>query len=321
MKAVVYDRYGPPEVLQVTEIETPAPKPGEVLVKIHASSINYGDRMLVSGKPFLIRLMGYGLLSPKHRVLGGDIAGTVEAVGEAVTGFKSGDEVYADVGNAGFGGYAEYVSVPEDVLTRRPSNIAFEEAAAVPQAAAVALQGLRDKGEIKGGEKVLINGASGAIGTFAVQIAKDYDAEVTGVCSTKNMELVRSIGADHVIDYKKEDFTKGDTRYDLILDIVANRSTSDYINTLNSNGRYVAVAFNVSTLFLGSMYSKNGKKAVSLSHEPRVDDLVYLRELIEAGKVKPVVDRVFPLTEIAEAMRYHESGAPNGKVVITMEAE
>jgi 2-desacetyl-2-hydroxyethyl bacteriochlorophyllide A dehydrogenase len=321
MKAVVYDRYGPSEVLQITEIEAPTPKPGEVLVKIHASSINYGDRMLVSGKPFLIRLMGYGLLSPKHKVLGGDIAGTVETVGDAVTGFKPGDEVYADVGNAGFGGYAEYVSVPEDALTLKPSNITFEEAAAVPQAASVALQGLRDKGEIKSGEKVLINGASGAIGTFAVQIAKAYDAEVTGVCSTKNMELVRSIGADHVIDYKKEDFTKGDTRYDLILDIVANRSTSDYMNALNPDGRYVAVAFNASTLFLGSMYSRNGKKAVSLSHEPRVDDLIFMRELIEAGKVRPVVDRVFPLREIAEAMRYHESGAPNGKVVITMEAE
>jgi NADPH:quinone reductase-like Zn-dependent oxidoreductase len=321
MKAVFYEKYGPPEVLQLTEIETPTPKQGEVLVKIHASSINYGDRMLVLGKPFLIRLMGYGLLSPKHRILGGDIAGTVETVGENVTKFKSGDEVYADIGGAGFGGYAEYVSVPETVLTHKPSNITFEEAAAVPQAAAVALQGLRDKGEIKSGQKVLINGASGAIGTFAVQIAKAYDTEVTGVCSTQNVELVSSIGADHVIDYKKEDFTKGETKYDLILDIVANRPTADYMNALNTDGRYVAVAFNASTLFMGSMYSKNGKKAVSLSHEPRVDDLVYLRELIEADKVKPVVDRIFPLGEIVEAMRYHKSGAPNGKVVINMEAD
>jgi NADPH:quinone reductase-like Zn-dependent oxidoreductase len=321
MKAVVYEKYGPPEVLQLTETEKPIPKEKEVLVKIHASSINYGDRMLVSGKPFLIRLMGYGLLKPKNKTPGGDIAGTVEAVDEAVTRFKPGDEVYADIGHSGFGGYAEYVSVSEDLLTLKPSNISFEKAAAVPQAAAVALQGLRNKGEIQSGQKVLINGASGAIGTFAVQIAKAYSTEVTGVCSTKNMELVRSIGADHVIDYKKEDFTQGEERYDLILDIVANRPTSDYMKALTPTGHYVAVAFNASTLFLGSMFSKNGKKAASLSHEPNVDDLVYLRELIEAGKVRPVIDRVFPLSEIAEAMRYHESGVPQGKVVITMGVE
>jgi 2-desacetyl-2-hydroxyethyl bacteriochlorophyllide A dehydrogenase len=321
LKAILYEQYGSPEVLQLTEIETPTPKEGEALVKIHASSINFGDRMLVSGKPFLIRLMGYGLLSPKYSILGGDIAGTVESVGENVTMFKPGDEVYADIGAAGFGGYAEYVSVPEKLLTMKPSNISFQEAAAVPQAAAVALQGLRDSGKIKSGEKVLIIGASGAIGTFAVQIAKAYGTEVTGVCGTDNVELVHSIGADNVIDYKKEDFTKGEAKYDLILDIVANRSISDYMNTLAPNGRYVAVAFNASALFLGSLYSKNGKKAVSLSHEPRVEDLEYLREQIEGGKVKPVVDKVFLLNEVPDAMKYHESGSPNGKVVITMEAE
>ena len=318
MKAVTYEEYGPPEVLQLIETEAPKPKQGEVLVKIHASSLNYGDRMLVSGKPFFIGLMGFGLLKPKYSILGGDIAGTVKAVGEIVTKFKPGDEVYADIGNAGFGGYAEYVSVPEHVLTLKPSNISFEEAAAFPQAAVVALQGLR-KGEIKNGDRVLINGASGAIGIFAVQIAKAYGAEVTGVCSTNNVELVRSIGANNVIDYKKEDFTQGDSKYDLILGIVANRPTSHYMNTLNKNGRYVAVAFNASTLIMGSMYSKDGKKATSLSHTPKVEDLVYMRELIESGKVKPVVDRVFPLNEIAEAMRYHESGNPQGKVVISME--
>ena len=302
-------------------MEKPIPKGKEVLVKIHASSINYGDRMLVSGKPFLIRLMGYGLLKPKHKVLGGDIAGKVETVGEGVTRFKHGDEVYADIGDSGFGGYAEYVSVPEKVLTLKPSNITYEEAASVPQAAVVALQGLRDKGEIQSGQKVLINGASGAIGSFAVQIAKAYDTEVTGVCSTKNMELVRSIGADHVIDYKKEDFTQGERKYDLILDIVANRPTSDYMNALISTGRYVAVAFNASTLFLGSIYSKGGRKAVSLSHKPKVDDLVFMRALIEEGKVKPVVDKVFHLSEITEAMRYHEAGYAQGKVVLKMEAE
>jgi len=320
MKAAVYEKYGAPEVLQVTEVGNPVPKPNNVLVKIHASSINYGDRMLVSGKPFLIRLMGFGLFKPKYSVLGGDIAGTVETVGESVTMFKPGDEVYADIGNAGFGGYAEYVSVPEKALTKKPSNISFEEAAAFPQASIVALQGLR-KGEIKSGDKVLVNGASGAIGTFAVQIAKALGAEVTGVCGTKNIELVSSIGAAHVIDYKKEDFTEGETKYDLILDIAVSHPTSECMNVLNPNGRYVAVGFNASTLFFGSRFSKDGKKATSLSHEPRVEDLAYMTELIEEGKVKPVVDQVFPLSEIAEAMKYHESGAPNCKVVISMEAD
>ena len=320
MKAVIYEKYGLPEVLQLKETEKPSPTGDKVLVKIHASSINYGDRMLVSGKPFLIRLMGYGILAPKHKILGGDIAGTVEAVGESVTKFKPGDTVYADIGGSGFGGYAEYVSVSEDLLTAKPSNISFEEAAAFPQASIVALQGLKDKGEIKSGDKVLINGASGAIGTFAVQIAKAYGAEVTGVCSTDNVELVQSIGADHVIDYKKEDFTKGEARYDLILDIVANQPTKEYVNALAPNGRYVAVAFNASTLFFGSRYSKNGKKAVSLSHEPKVEDLVYMRELVEEGKVRPVIAKIFKLGEIAEAMTYHEHGNPQGKVVITMEA-
>ena len=321
MKAVIYEKYGPPEVLQIKEIEKPIPSGDKVLVKIHASSINYGDRMLVSGKPFLIRLMGYGILSPKHRILGGDLAGTVEAVGESVTGFKPGDAVYADIGDGGFGAYAEYVSVSENLLTSMPSNISFKEAATVPQAAVVALQGLRDKGEIKSGDRVLINGASGAIGSFAVQIAKAYGAVVTGVCSTDNVELVRSIGADHVIDYKKEDFTKSDARYDLILDIVANKPTKEYVGALAPSGRYVAVAFNASTLFFGSRFSKDGKKAVSLSHSFRLDDLVYMREIIEDGKVRPVVDKVFPLSEIAEAMRYHEHGNPQGKVVISMETD
>ena len=319
MKAIVYEEYGPPEVLQLREVEKPTPKDNEVLVKIYAASINYGDKALVRGEPFLVRLMGYGLLKPKHKILGTDMAGKVEAVGGNVKQFQPGDEVFGDISECGFGAYAEYVSVPEDALTLKPSNVTFEEAAAVPQAAAVALQGLRDKGQIQRGQKVLINGASGGVGTFAVQIAKAYDTEVTGVCSTRNLELVRSIGADHVIDYTREDFTQSEQRYDLILDIVANRSVSDYMKALTPKGRYVAVAFNPTSLFLGSMISKSeGKKASSLSHKPNVDDLVFLRELIEAGKIKPFIGRRYPLGEVAEAMKYLE-GRHQGKVVVTMD--
>jgi NADPH:quinone reductase-like Zn-dependent oxidoreductase len=318
MKAIVYERYGPPEVLQLREVEKPTPRDDEALVKIQASSVNFGDRVLVSGRPLISRLWS-GLLKPKHKILGTDVAGRVEAVGGKVGQFRPGDEVFGDIATCGFGAYAEYVSVPEDVLTLKPSNSTFEEAAAVPQAAVVALQGLRDKGQIQPGEKVLINGASGGIGTFAVQIAKAYNTEVTGVCSTRNLELVRSIGADHAIDYTVEDFIRGERRYDLILDIVANRSTSDYLRALNPGGRYVAVAFNPSSLFLGSMISKReGKRASSLAHRASIDDLNHMRGLIEAGKVTPVIDRRFPLSEVPEAMRYLGGGSHRGKVIIYM---
>jgi NADPH:quinone reductase-like Zn-dependent oxidoreductase len=320
MKAIVYEEYGAPsEVLEYKEVEKPSPKENEVLVKIHASSINFGDNALVRGEPFVARLWS-GLLKPKYRIPGGDVAGQVEAVGRDVKKFQIGDEVYADIGSFGFGAYAEYVSVTEDALTLKPANISYEEAAAVPQYAVVALQGLRDEGQVQHGQKVLINGASGGIGTFAVQIAKSYGAEVTGVCSTRNLDLVHSIGADHVIDYTKEDFTEGEQRYDMILDIVANRSTSDYTRALNPKGRYIAVAFNASSLFLGSLISRTeGKKVSSLMHKPNVEDLVYMKELIEAGKVVPVIDGAYPLSEVAEALQYYVEGNPSGKVVITVE--
>ena len=314
MKAIVYTKYGAPEdVLELKEVEKPSPTDGKVLVKIFAASINWADEAAVRGKPFLVRVT-HGLLKPKNRILGTDIAGQVEAVGSNVKQFQPGDEVFGDIGGFGFGAFAEYVSVPENTLALKPANISYEEAAAVPQYAVVALQGLRDKGEIQSGQKVLINGASGGIGTFAVQIAKSFGAEVTGVCSTKNMDMVRSIGADHVIDYTKEDFTQKEQRYDLILDIVANRSVSDYARALSPNGRYVAVAFKP-----GAMFARNGdKKVIQLSHEPNVTDLAYMKELIEAGKVVPIIDRSYPLSKIAEAFQYYEEGA-QGKVVITME--
>jgi len=321
MKAIVYEKYGPPDiVLQLKEVEKPTPKDNEVLVKVHAASVNYSDWSFVRGDPFISRMFT-GLLKPKNTILGTDIAGQVEAIGRNVKRFQPGDEVYGEIFECGMGGFAEYVSVTENVLAPKPTNMTFEEAAAVPQAAIVGLQGLRDKGQIQHGQKVLINGASGGNGTFAVQIAKSFGAEVTGVCSTRNVELVRSIGADHVIDYTQEDFTKSEQRYDLILDIVANRSISDYMRALSPNGNYVAVAFNPVTIFLGSLISMTGsKKMVSLTttEKTKVKDLVYMKELIEAGKVVPVIDRSYPLSEVAEAIRYYGERHSRGKVVITV---
>jgi NADPH:quinone reductase-like Zn-dependent oxidoreductase len=319
MKAIVYEEYGPPEdVLELKEVEKPAPKDNEVLVKIYASSICWADNASIRGKPFIVRLSG-GLLKPKHTIPGIDIAGKVEAVGRNVKQFQPGDGIFGDIGDYGFGAFAEYVSAPENALALKPVNITYEKAATVPQYAVVALQGLRDKGQIQHGQKVLINGASGGVGTFAVQIAKSFGAEVTGVCSTRNLDMVRSIGADHVIDYTQEDFTQKEQRYDLILDIVANRSILDYTHTLSPKGSYVAVAFKASAVFLGPLISMTGSKRVSqLSHKPNVKDLIFMKDLIEAGKVVPVIDRRYPLSEVAEAIRYFGEGNPSGKVVITV---
>ncbi len=323
MKAIVCTKYGPPDVLQLKEVEKPVPKDNEVLVKVHAASVNYADWAYVRGKPFMIRLMGQGLFKPKNNIPGTDIAGRVEALGRNVKQFQPGDEVFGTLGDCGLGAFAEYVSVPlykPQDLAPKPTNMTFDEAAAVPQAAVVALQGLRDKGQIQPGHKVLINGASGGIGTFAVQIAKSFGAEVTGVCSTRNLDTVRSIGADHVIDYTQEDFTQKERRYDLILDIVANRSVLDYTRALTPKGNYVAVAFNPSSLLLVPLISISGSKKVGqLSHKPNVKDLVIMKELIEADKVVPVIDRRYPLSEVAEAIRYYGEGYHHGKVVITVE--
>ncbi len=315
MKAVVYTKFGPPDiVLRLKEVEKPTPRDNELLVNVHAASINFGDWGFVRGKPFIVRLMGAGLLKPKNTILGSDIAGRVEAVGRNVKQLQPGNEVFGELAMHGWGGFAEYASVPEKVLALKPANLTFEEAAAVPQAATVALHGLRDKGQVQPGQKVLINGASGGIGTFAVQIAKSFGAEVTGVCSTRNLEMVRSLGADHVIDYTQEDFTQNEGRYDRIIDIVANRSMSDYMRALSPEGRYVAVAFNPS-----SMFARGGsKKAGPLAVKSSVEDLVFIKALIEAGKVVPVIDRRYPLSEVSEALRYYGERHSRGKVVITM---
>jgi len=316
MKAVVYEKFGPPDVvLQLKEVEQPTPGDNEVLVKVHAVSINFGDWAYVRGEPFIVRLIGAGLLKPKYKILGSDIAGRIEAIGRNVEQFQPGDEVFGELAMSGWGGFAEYACAPENVLALKPANLTFEEAAAVPQAATVALHGLRDKGQVQPGQKVLINGASGGIGTFAVQVAKSFGAEVTGVCSTRNLDMVRSIGADHVIDYTQEDFTQNEGRYDRIIDIVANRSMSDYMRALSPEGNYVAVAFNPSSMFARG----GGKKAGSLVVESSVEDLVFLKELIEAGKVVPVIDRRYPLSEVAEALLYYGERHSRGKVVITVE--
>jgi NADPH:quinone reductase-like Zn-dependent oxidoreductase len=318
MKAMVFTEYGPPDVLQFQEVEKPTPTDDQVLVKVHAASVVWADLAFVRGEPFVSRLSS-GLRKPKHTIPGMDVAGRVEAVGGNVKQFQPGDEVFGDVSRCGFGAFAEYVAVPESELALKPANLTFEEAATVPQAALVALQGLRDKGGIQPGQKVLINGASGGNGTFAVQIAKSFGAEVTGVCSTRNLDLVRSLGADHVIDYAQEDFTTGEQLYDLLFDIVANRSLSEYLRALRPKGTYVACAISPVALLLGPVISMLGsKKVVQLSHSPNAKDLVFMKELIEAGKVVPVIAKVYPLSEAATALRSYEDGHAQGKVVIAV---
>ncbi|MBN1261193.1 MAG: NAD(P)-dependent alcohol dehydrogenase [Anaerolineae bacterium] len=322
MKAILQTRYGPPaEVLEVKEITRPAPRDDGVLVEVHAAAINYSDWGFVRGKPFATRLWS-GLLKPKGTLLGADIAGRVAAVGESVTQFRPGDEVFGDIALYGWGGFAEYVAVPENALALKPRTLTFAEAAAVPQAAIVALQGLRHAGQIRPGQKVLINGASGGIGVFAVQIAKQYGAEVTGVCSTRNLELVRSIGADHVIDYTREDFTRNGQQYDVIVATAGYRWIFDYRRALRPQGVYVATGGAMpqvyQAMFLGPLVSMLGpKKLGSMGMAATTqEDLQVLRELIEAGKVKPIIDRQYPLEEIAEALAYYGKGHTQGKVVI-----
>lgn len=324
MQAIVYDTYGSPDVLKLEEVEKPVPQDNEVLVQVHAASANPLDWHLMRGEPFLARLAG-GLRKPKNRMLGADVAGRVEAVGANVTEFQPGDAVFGDIFEAGLGAFAEYVAVPERALASKPDNISFEAAAAVPIAALTALQGLRH-GQIQPGQKVLVNGASGGVGTFAVQIAKSFDTEVTGVCSTRNLDLVRSIGADYVVDYTQEDFTKSGQQYDLILDAVGNRSVSDLKRALAPNGTCAIAGFtSMSNLFdamvMGSWVSKTGDKKIGLmkTAQSNKDDLLFMKELLEAGKVVPVIDRRYPLRETHEAIRYLEGKHARGKVIITMD--
>jgi len=321
MKAIVYERYGQPDVLQLQEVAKPTPKDNEVLVRVHAASVNDWDWGLLRGTPFMSRLF-FGLLKPKNKILGCDIAGRVEAVGNNVKQFQPGDEVFGDISGGSWGGFAEYVCARENALALKPANMTFEEAAAVPQAAVLALQGLL-KGQIQKGQKVLINGAGGGAGSFAVQIAKSFGAEVTGVDSTEKLDTMRSIGADEVIDYTREDFTKNGQRYDLILDMAAHHSIFDYRRALSRKGVYVVEGGSMARVFLvlilGPLIAMTeSKKMGLLAHKPN-KDLASMIELFEAGKVEPVIDKRYPLSEVAEALRYFGEGHAKGKIVITVE--
>jgi len=324
MKAIVRYRYGSPNVLELREIDKPVVKDESVLVRVHAASLNSGDLDYLHGRPLIARV-GTGLRTPWNRRLGVDVAGQVEAVGKGVTHLRPGDEVFGDLTQHGFGAFAEYVCAPATAFAPKPARMTFEEAATVPQSAVLALQGLRGKRQIQPGHKVLINGAGGNVGPFAVQIAKSFGAEVTGVDSASKLDMLRSIGADHVIDYTREDFTQSGQRYDRILDLVARRSIFDCRRALNPQGVYVLQGGSTGPLFqaavLGPLISMTGSKKMGVMWWWRPfqqEDVAFVKELIEAGRVAPVIDRRYPLTEVPEALRYLEEGHARGKIVITV---
>ncbi|MDE3135593.1 MAG: NAD(P)-dependent alcohol dehydrogenase [Acidobacteriota bacterium] len=321
MKAALYHRYGPPDVVEITDVEQPVPGNNDVLVKVGAASVNPIDWHFMRGTPRIGRIV-FGLLKPKVTRLGVDVAGQVEAVGKAVTQLKPGDEVFGSCRGA----FAEYACAPEPALAIKPENVTIEQAASAPVATYTALQGLRDKGKIQPGQRVLINGAAGGVGTVAVQIAKWFGADVTGVCSTRNVEMVRSIGADRVVDYAREDFTKSGRLYDVIFDCVGNRSLSECRRVLTPKGTYIAVAgpngrwigplaLWIKVLLLSPFVSQ---RLVLLAAKRSKEDLGIMRDLLKSGRVKPVIDRRYPLGEVSEAIRYLEKGHAQGKVVITV---
>ena len=328
MKAIVYHQYGSPDVLEITEVEKPTPGDDEVVLKVHAASVNPADWHLLRGTPYIARLQ-FGLRKPKDSVLGCDVAGQVEAVGKNVTMLRAGDEVFGSPFMHGFGAFAEWVSVSEGLLAPKPATLSFEQAAAVPLAATTALQGLRDHGRIEPGHKVLVIGASGGVGTFAVQIAKSFEAEVSGVCSTRNVEMVRSLGADHVIDYTREDFTQsGQKKYDLILQLAGTRSPSECRRALTpkgtlvqisgeSDGRWIGAVDRIIKALVLSPFAS--QKMASFTVKPNKEDLRFLKQLIETGTLTPVIDRTYSLSEVPEAIRYLEEGHTRGKVVVTLE--
>ncbi|HLA08791.1 MAG TPA: NAD(P)-dependent alcohol dehydrogenase [Anaerolineales bacterium] len=321
MKAIVYTQYGPPDVLHLSEVGKPVPNDNQVLVQVHAVSLNPAEAHMMSGI-LMARILGQnGILKPKNTIPGADFSGRVEAVGRNVTQFQPGDEVF---GRRGFDGFAEYVCVTENPIALKPANMTFEQAAAVPVAGVTALQSLRDDGQIQPGQQVLINGASGGVGTFSVQIAKAFGARVTGVCSTRNLDLVRSLGADRVIDYTREDFTRNRRRYDLIIDNVGNHPVSDYVRALNPKGICVVVGYTsigllLQYMLLGRLISRIGSKKIgSMLAHIKQKDLVVLKELMEAGKIVPVVDKCYPLSQVPEAYRYLKTRHAPGKIVVTL---
>ena len=324
MKAAIYTRYGSPDVIQIVEIEKPVPKDDEVLIKVRAASVNPYDWHFMRGEPYAVRLMAGGLRKPKNTRLGADVAGVVEAVGRSVTQFRPGDEVFG----LGKGAFAEYACAREGRVAKKPDKVTFEQAASVPIAGLTALQGLRDKGHVQVGRKVLVNGAAGGVGTFGVQFGKWFGAQVTGVCSTRNVEMVRSIGADAVIDYTEEDFTKGADRYDVILDAVGNHPFSECRRILNAKGIFVGaggktdnwmISFFASIIKAQVSSLLGSQKGAMILAKPNQKDLEIIGELIATGKVTPVMDRSYKLSEVAEAIRYLEEGHARGKVIIGME--
>ncbi len=323
MKAIVYKKYGPPDVLQLKEVEKPTPEDNEVLVKVHAASVNDWDWCLMRGKPFYIRLL-CGLIKPKVQIPGVEIAGQVEAVGRNAKKFQPGDAVYGDISECGFGGFAEYVCVHENALALKPVSMTFIEAAAIPHAAMLAVQGLRDVGQIQPGQKLLINGAGGGVGTLGVQIAKFIGVEeVTGVDNSSKLNMMHSIGFEKTIDYRQEDFTKNGQCYDLILDTKTNRSIFDYARALSPNGVYVTVGGTTARLlqifFLGPVVRMFSKKTICIVALKPNKDLDYMNELFEAGTVKPVIDGPYKLSQVPEAIQHFGEGNHKGKVVITLE--
>ena len=320
MRAVIYERYGSPDVLHLAEVEKPVPTDNQLLIKIHAVSINGSDREGLIGKPFYVR--AGGLLKPGHPILGSDIAGRVESAGKNNKEFKVGDELFGEL--PGYhGGFAEYVCTRGSTLALKPANLTFEEAATIPQAGVIALQGIREKGQVKPGQKVLINGAGGSAGSFAIQLAKLYGAEVTGVDNAGKLDFMRSLGADHVIDYTRDDFTRNGKHYDLILDLIAHRSIFAYKRALRPNGTYFFVGGSVAVLFqillLGPWIKRTAAKNIRLLAVPQNrKDLIAITELCQAGKIVPVIDKRFPLNEVPEALRYVGEGYAKGKVVITV---
>jgi NADPH:quinone reductase-like Zn-dependent oxidoreductase len=325
MKAIICSKYGSPNVLQLREVSKPVPQEDEVLIQIHAASLNSRDLRMLRANPFFMRLMPGGLFRPKNKILGADLAGRVEAIGSNVKQFQPGDEVFGYLPSAtGRGTFAENVCARENLMALKPANLTFEQAAAVPEAAMTALQALRDNGNIQPGQKVLINGASGGVGTFAVQIAKAFGAEVTAVCSTRNLDMVRSLGADHVIDYTREDFTRNGQQYDLILAVNGYHPLSDYLRALKPEGTHVVAGGAMMQLIQAAGNKKRnsdggGQKTSIASLVQSQKDLTFIKELLESGKVVPVIDGCYPLSKTAEAFRYFEKEHARGKVVITVE--
>lgn len=321
MRAAVIDRYGTPEVMELREVATPTPRAGEVLVRVHAASVNDWDWGLLRGTSFAIRML-HGLFRPKVRIIGGDIAGRVEEVGKDVKAFRPGDEVYGDLCMCGFGAFAEYARAPEACLAHKPPGMTFEQAAAIPQAGMLAVQGLIDVGRIRSGQTLLLNGAGGGVGTIALQIARLHDVEVTAVDKAGKLDMLRTMGAHHVIDYLEEDFTRRGNRYDLILDVKTNRSPLAYARALRPHGTYATVGGSIPRLLqavvLGPLVSRVSDKHLRLVTLKPNKDLAYMNELFEAGKLVPVIDRTYTLTDVPEALRRFGTGDHRGKIIVTM---